>query len=347
MDSENVELGLLSARSFLNERDAATLDAVIDERGPPPRWRSLLVQAGPFLLLGMFAWAALAFDQRHAATGTTAQERSMSTLLVAAESPAEAANKCHTAAPGEKCYGKVVWAFTTGIEKHPEYYRGLSEESTFTDFQAHFYKSKYGNCSMPCDGPGPSRKSLMPDTCLCLFDVDRTLTGKQGMAGKCPGTQLHAGVQDTAFGGGELVLSPLGVGVKNTFCGKCHLGIVSAGAAGGPGEKAVLQESLASGGCGTVWSTPGAINSPLVMGCPDAQKAKCAKGIVDWFKKAKHIDIPAEEVYFFDDHTGNTNGFDAFGFNARQVSCPSREGVIGLCGAQLNEIVREKGVTNC
>lgn len=179
--------------------------------------------------------------------------------------------------------------------------------------------------------------------CLCLFDIDRTLTGKQ--AGKCPGNEVHEGVTDPAFGGGDLTLSQVGRSVQDTFCGKCHLGIVSAGSAGGEEMRRVLQEHLP--GAGTVWSSPVEIASPLVLGCPDAQKAQCAQGIVEWFKKEALIDIPAQEVHFFDDHTGNTRGFGALGFNARQISCKSRQGEYGLCGASLDEIVPDRGIFNC
>jgi len=85
----------------------------------------------------------------------------------------------------------------------------------------------------------------------------------------------------------------------------------------------------------------------LVANCPDPQKAQCAEDVVNWIRATKRVNLPDSEVYFFDDHTGNTNGFGERGYNARQVSCQSREGIIGLCGALANEIVREKGVKNC
>jgi len=184
--------------------------------------------------------------------------------------------------------------------------------------------------------------------CLCLFDVDRTLTGKQRFADECPGNVEKTGVFDNAFGGGDLTLSALGEGVKSTFCGDCHRGIVSAGSAGGPDEKAVLEQQLRDdSGEPAVWSGPDDIRSQFVIGCPNPQKAQCAQGVVDWFAGTKGISIPSEEVYFFDDLTGNTHGFAERGFNARQVSCHSRMGALGLCGARPSEVVREKGVQNC
>merc|ERR1712224_141446 len=66
-------------------------------------------------------------------------------------------------------------------------------------------------------------------------------------------------------------------------------------------------------------------NSPLVLGCPSDQKARCADGIVDWYRRVKGIEISPSEVYMFDDRKDATEGFEKYGFNARQVSCGSRE----------------------
>ena len=58
-------------------------------------------------------------------------------------------------------------------------------------------------------------------SCLCLFDVDRTLTGQQallapschssdaisGLSSTGPLNQLQSGVHDSAYGGGNLTLS--------------------------------------------------------------------------------------------------------------------------------------------
>eukprot|EP00416_Gambierdiscus_australes_P007374 CAMPEP_0171126482 /NCGR_PEP_ID=MMETSP0766_2-20121228/113357_1 /TAXON_ID=439317 /ORGANISM="Gambierdiscus australes, Strain CAWD 149" /LENGTH=290 /DNA_ID=CAMNT_0011589533 /DNA_START=33 /DNA_END=903 /DNA_ORIENTATION=- len=181
-------------------------------------------------------------------------------------------------------------------------------------------------------------KVALPSPCLCLFDVDRTLTGKQKLLDQCPGNSLQPGVWDTAFGGGVLTLSVLAQGVSGTFCGQCYKGVVSAGSAGGPKEKQVLARQLI-GNEDSVWSGPGNIQSQFVIGCPNTRKALCARGIVNWFEREKGILIPPGQVYFFDDLTGNTAGFAAQGFNARQVSCASREGDIGLCGAHPQEIM--------
>merc|ERR1719343_1645035 len=79
--------------------------------------------------------------------------------------------------------------------------------------------------------------------CLCAFDVDRTLTAKQwsefGGRGtkKCPNVSQVEHSYDTAFGGGQLTLSAFSVGgMRNTPCGACYPGTVSAGSLGGTSD---------------------------------------------------------------------------------------------------------------
>mmetsp|Transcript_118362 Transcript_118362/g.330126 ORF Transcript_118362/g.330126 Transcript_118362/m.330126 type:complete len:274 (-) Transcript_118362:166-987(-) len=62
---------------------------------------------------------------------------------------------CHTAVHGETCWFTVDWAMRTGIRKHPDWYKGLTNSSTFEQFQEHIYKyndGKENNCSRPCAG---------------------------------------------------------------------------------------------------------------------------------------------------------------------------------------------------
>ena len=58
--------------------------------------------------------------------------------------------------------------------------------------------------------PTPTTPTPEPNACICVFDVDRTLTGKQGLAegSKCPDNKMVDGVWDSAYGGGTLTLSP-------------------------------------------------------------------------------------------------------------------------------------------
>jgi len=63
--------------------------------------------------------------------------------------------------------------------------------------------------------------SEMSGKCLCVFDVDRTLTGKQGRIAQCPADHVHPAIWDTAYGGGQLMLSDLGTHLHQTFCNEC------------------------------------------------------------------------------------------------------------------------------
>merc|ERR1719229_254112 len=75
------------------------------------------------------------------------------------------------------------------------------------------------------------------EPCLCVFDIDRTLTGKQGWTAKCPDDLEKPGVQDAAYAQGNLLLSKLAQHIDSTFCKKCYRGIVTAGQASGEHSK--------------------------------------------------------------------------------------------------------------
>ena len=126
-------------------------------------------------------------------------------------------------------------------------------------------------------------------------------------------------------------------------------GIVSHGIASGDGsaERSYLidhvlisqpfQDLAASNSQAKVWSANGQVVSPLVLAWPDGLKQDAVGGIVAWYAQLG-INIPARKVYFFGDNTGNIPPFQGSGYNAREISCQSRDysvgnGIIGLCGA--------------
>ena len=91
----------------------------------------------------------------------------------------------------------------------------------------------------PTTTPAPPTTTAAPpppppqEDCVCIFDVDRTLTGRQGDVTNCPNNRLESTIWDTAYGGGWLTLSEAAQKLPETFCNSCYLGIVSAGDAGG------------------------------------------------------------------------------------------------------------------
>lgn len=188
--------------------------------------------------------------------------------------------------------------------------------------------------------PAPA-PNLTPGGCLCLFDIDRTLTSKQSES--C-GHAVGGGVTDTAFGGGLMRLSEVGNDLSATACGGCRKGIISAGAADGRGEQQVLAARL---GVSEPFSPAGAVASPLVFGCGNGEKQNCASDILGWFASAHGIRIEPGDVYFFDDLAQNIGGFARLGMNAHQISCAGRDGDIGRCGATVREVALGKGVTYC
>jgi len=162
-------------------------------------------------------------------------------------------------------------------------------------------------------------------------------------------------VTDSAYGGGTLILSGLAQAFANTGCAKCYVGTISAGDASGQTslERKVLHRNLA-----VVprklptdqWSGPAQVNSPLVVGCGDRTKRSVVSGILAWYRNAG-VDIEVSDVHFFDDRADNVEAFRSSPYNARQVSCATRDaevgGLLGLCGATVAEIVLEKGIKTC
>ncbi|CAE8710526.1 unnamed protein product, partial [Polarella glacialis] len=63
--------------------------------------------------------------------------------------------------------------------------------------------------------------------CLCVFDIDRTLSGKQGVTDPtCPDNSVQKGIYDDAYDRGTFTLSALAA-----ECGSCYLGLCSHGIA--------------------------------------------------------------------------------------------------------------------
>jgi len=95
------------------------------------------------------------------------------------------------------------------------------------------------NCvPQKCEEEGGDNSTATAQPCLCVFDIDRTLTGKQGDTTTCPNNTELSGVHDNGYGSGNLTLSALAaIGINTTFCGGCYLGICSAGDADGEGSE--------------------------------------------------------------------------------------------------------------
>uniref|UniRef100_A0A7S2PMS4 Cellulase n=1 Tax=Zooxanthella nutricula TaxID=1333877 RepID=A0A7S2PMS4_9DINO len=234
-----------------------------------------------------------------------------------------------------------------------------------------------GNLTFPCPsvelGQKHTCQTMFPieaptamdvQDCLCTFDVDRTLTGKQGVVGdKCPANEVEPNVQDSAYGGGSLTLSAVGQSYAETFCGSCYVGVVTAGDASGANspERNLLATKLSNAGIlvSTSWSGPSKdrearascegveIDSPLVAGCSDGTKQYAVAKIVELLQRTQGVAIAPARVWHFDDRENNVSPFQGTGMNARQISCATRDGEVGLCGATREEIVDAPGVATC
>mmetsp|Transcript_50006 Transcript_50006/g.140169 ORF Transcript_50006/g.140169 Transcript_50006/m.140169 type:complete len:300 (+) Transcript_50006:35-934(+) len=205
------------------------------------------------------------------------------------------------------------------------------------------------------------------EPCLCVFDIDRTLTGKQGWTTECPRDVEVSGVWDTAYAQGTLLVSELGGGVGTTFCRSCYTAAVTAGIASGPDSEERAKMLALLGGTNqtksdwwqdVAYNKDAAVKSSLVVSALDGHKQNAVGSMLWWWRNDMGIPIKDENVHFFDDIAGNVEPFADTPYNARQVSCASRgpvepniegtlDGRIGGCGGVLPEITRTSGVHLC
>eukprot|EP00928_Gymnodinium_smaydae_P007878 TRINITY_DN12817_c0_g1_i1.p1 TRINITY_DN12817_c0_g1~~TRINITY_DN12817_c0_g1_i1.p1 ORF type:complete len:482 (+),score=116.59 TRINITY_DN12817_c0_g1_i1:205-1650(+) len=239
---------------------------------------------------------------------------------------------------------------------------------------------KHSNETVKADMLGPSAEEVAKDgPCLCAFDIDRTLTAKQQnrqwRGRSCENTSMVSRAFDSAFGGGSLTLSALStLGINETACGACYVGVVSHGTARGTTDlnrrtiiNALMTPSFAevvkNNSDATRWSIgsngwsvyrfgygSGRIHSPFVVKHGDTKKQWGVEGILEWYA-SKGIQIPRNRVWFFDDRADNVLFFNGTGMNSRQISCGSRDfggaSKVGYCGARPEEIQLLPGNIAC
>merc|ERR1719440_2550748 len=200
--------------------------------------------------------------------------------------------------------------------------------------------------------------------CLCIFDLDRTLTGAQGNpGGHCANNHVYPAIKDSAYAGGDLTLSEAGFNLQQSFCKGCFASVISHGHAGGA-ESDMRQKLLIHLNAekdhrlrlDDQWSmydpVADKVHSPLVTGVDRGDKHKTALAVRTWFKQNKQTIIPFGSIHVFDDEKSNIDEFRTQeGFNARQISCASRDNTknqaIGWCGATIAEIKPDKGIFEC
>lgn len=214
-------------------------------------------------------------------------------------------------------------------------------------------------------------QSLQEASCLCIFDIDRTLTAKQGSAGRCPGTR-ELDLLDKAYGRGNVTLSPLSVsGIRSTFCKECYLGIISSGEGSGVNSawnhyildtimRTEPQDNLSARfpdikdwSWGTMVQSDLHLRSPFVLGQQPLQKYLAAEEIRSWYERTFNFTIQRTAVHFFDDRPDTISLFANGSISAREVSCASRmedyweDITIGVCGAAREDIVNGTGAVLC
>jgi len=211
----------------------------------------------------------------------------------------------------------------------------------------------------------PGTATCPNPSCLCVFDIDRTLTGRQE-ATNCS-RNVVTQMEDEGYGGGNATLSALAVeGISSTFCNQCLLGITSAGHGSGPGTQwnnyllsnvmrgAVHDAFVAEHPIAQTWSYGLSVTSPYILQQPNTKKQRAVELIRRWLQRqSSHVCIPPGHVFFFGDRTENILPFQEKGFNSREISCGSRDasredgGMIGWCGATPEEIINATGNFLC
>jgi len=184
--------------------------------------------------------------------------------------------------------------------------------------------------------------------CLCIFDVDSTLISWSTVK-QCPKAEKHH-LSDAGY---DMLRSDGMLNLKDTFCGQCYLGVISAGSAGNTGgeERAQVVKYLKAGGVLTTdkWASSGCKkkgSSPLITSCSD--KPSAVPGIIKYYEDSESVQIANNNVHFFDDQNYNIVTFEGGPYNAQQISCPtSSGGESGKCGMGVDELTNAKGTSYC
>ena len=199
------------------------------------------------------------------------------------------------------------------------------------------------------------------NSCLCLFDVDRVLTSSPlANRGPCPGSKRHEGISDGSSHR-TLITSALFERLHDTFCGRlCHIGILTAGTADGFQAflwsvlRTLPHGNLLPDSASAAWLLDSAARAgelaPFLYRTGEGNKEQSVAGVLRWLLHRHNVSMPKHRVFFFDDKSLNVRPFATSGFNARQVSCATRDFVTydqGYCGGVPEEVLPERGVRLC
>lgn len=78
---------------------------------------------------------------------------------------------CEPVSPDSLCFHNVEWVMKTGIFTHPDWYDGLSQDSTFQEVQAFLSKDPDTQCPKPCDCHTASTGETCYDKVLWVLQV--------------------------------------------------------------------------------------------------------------------------------------------------------------------------------
>ena len=202
--------------------------------------------------------------------------------------------------------------------------------------------------------------------CLCVFDMDRTLTSRETSDPGCQTSKKIPGARSAGYCFDNLWWSEMAQKINtDPTCKSCKIGVISAGNADGAGQREAFGNLIGDKAkVGLYSSTPWneafghgcqSQSYPGLVGCGD--KGIALKNIIEYWRN-KGVEF--QRVNFYDDRVDHINQVankaeaGAYGHvdvRAKQVSCPSRDnggdcqtrhgcsysGEIGCCGGQANE----------
>ena len=138
------------------------------------------------------------------------------------------------------------------------------------------------------------RSPMQAGSCVCAFDLVRTLTGRRGVSAECRSNSALS----------HLTVSDAGAHLSRSFCARCFLGVVTEGDGGGSASslRRIMYSYLTSPGLlgfggawrgdHSAWDVVNAANAsspkvdqPIAMYVEPADKYVAVRAIVDLYRR--------------------------------------------------------------
>merc|ERR1712137_37990 len=92
--------------------------------------------------------------QTSSTSSTTTYTSMTQTMTTTTSTMTDTEACCCVAKEGDVCYREVLWAMNSGIVEQPQWYPGLTQNSSFVAFQAALHRGTMISCPDPCPADG-------------------------------------------------------------------------------------------------------------------------------------------------------------------------------------------------